>query len=87
MCSHIILLAMVSFVYITSTERTMLGNAWHTVAQMMSNDTIKDIIVESKKKTDKEVENLFKNIGKGKVRYRLAWKEDGDGVVLIAVGD
>ncbi len=82
--AHLVLVVITVTLFYTSTQYSMVGNAWQATAQTMTADT-EAILSKSGMATDKEIEQMLKRAGKGRVRVRLGNPGEGEGVRLGAV--
>lgn len=79
--AHLVMVVLTVTLFYTSTQYSMVGNAWQATAQTMTAET-ELILIKSAMATDNEVEKMLKKAGKGRVRVRLGNPSAGEGVRL-----
>lgn len=82
--AHLVMVLITVLLFFTSTQYSMVGNAWQTTAQTMTAET-ELILSKSGMATDKEVEKMLKRESKGRIRVRLGDPGEREGVRLGAV--
>lgn len=70
--------------FMKSKRHTTLGNHWQAVSQVMSAET-EMLIKDSTRATDREVREVLKAQGRGRVKVRVAPVGDGDRVGLVSL--
>jgi hypothetical protein len=82
---HLLTMTTIVFSFLSKTKFSMLGESWHTVAQLNSECT-KDILAKSSFMTDKEVEEYMRKQALDKQLWNLKYsRKDKDHLKVVKV--